>query len=159
MLTGIEAAGVVLAVLPLILNQLDAYVQGIETLKGFRTRRYRRHFEEWQTRLETQFVILLDTLEQSLEGVVEYDDEISELIKNPGSPSWKDPSLQKKLARRLGRNYGPFIRTMTDLSHMLETLSEKLGLDSADSLKVSWCCDLDEQVDRRDSGALTLCGS
>lgn len=91
MVTGIETAGVVLAVLPLIVNQLDSYVQGIETLKGFRTRRYRRQFEEWSTRLGTQHAILLNTLEQSLEGLVDYDDDISELLNNPRGPLWKDP--------------------------------------------------------------------
>jgi hypothetical protein len=139
MVTGIETAGVVLAILPLIVNQLDSYVQGIESLKGFRTRRYRRQFEEWATRLGTQRAILLNTLEQSLEGVVDYDDDISELINNPLGPLWRDPSFQKNLAKKLDRNYGAFVRTMTELSTLLETLSRKLGLQSADPLKVGYC--------------------
>jgi hypothetical protein len=137
MVTGIETAGIVLAILPLVVNQLDAYVLGIEALKGFRTRRYRRQFEEWSTRLGTQHAILLNTLEQSLEGLVDYDDDISELINNPRGPLWKDPSFQKTLARKLDRNYQPFTRTMTELSTLLETLSRKLGLETADPLKVS----------------------
>lgn len=137
MVTGIETAGVVLAILPLIVNQLDSYVSGIETLKSFRTRRYRRQFEEWSTRLGTQHAILLNTLEQSLEGLVDYDDDISELINNPKGRLWKDPAFQKKLAKKLDRNYGVFLRTMTELSTLLETLSRKLGLEFADPLKVS----------------------
>jgi hypothetical protein len=140
MVTGIETAGVVLAILPLVVNQLDAYVQGIETLKGFRTRRYRRQFEEWSTRLGTQHAILLNTLEESLEGLVDYDDDISELINNPRGPLWKDPTFQKKLAKKLDRNYQAFTRNMTELSILLETLSKKLGLESADPLKVSCYC-------------------
>ncbi|KIX08475.1 uncharacterized protein Z518_03131 [Rhinocladiella mackenziei CBS 650.93] len=138
MVTGVETAGIVLAVLPLVVNQLDAYVQGIEALKGFRTRRYRRQFEEYSTRLGTQHAILLNTLEQSLEGLVDYEDEISELISNPRGPLWKDSCFQKKLVRKLDRNYGAFTRTMTELSTLLETLSKKLGLESADPLKISW---------------------
>src|ERR1700761_1842205 len=137
MVTGVETAGIVLAILPLVVNQLDSYVQGIEALKGFRTRRYRRQFEEWSTRLGTQHAILLNTLEQSLEGLVDYDDDISELINNPRGPLWKDPTFQKTLARKLDRNYQPFTRTMTELSTLLETLSRKLGLETADPLKVS----------------------
>ena len=53
MVTGNETAGVVLAALPMIVNKLDSYVQGIEKLKGFRTRRYRRQFEEWSTKMGT----------------------------------------------------------------------------------------------------------
>ncbi|EXJ58705.1 hypothetical protein A1O7_06134 [Cladophialophora yegresii CBS 114405] len=138
MASGIETAGIVLALLPLLVNQLDSYVQGIETLKGFRTRRYRRQFEEWSTRLGTQHAILLNTLEQSLEGLVDYDDDISELINNPRGPLWRDPSFQKSLAQKLGRNYGAFLRTMTELSTLLDTLSSKLRLQSADPLKVYW---------------------
>ncbi|KAJ9607842.1 hypothetical protein H2200_007921 [Cladophialophora chaetospira] len=138
MATGIETAGIVLAILPMIVNQLDAYAQGVENLKGFRTRRYRRQFEEWSTRLGTQHAILLNTLEQTLDGLLEHDDDISELIQNPRGPMWKDPAFQKKLAKTLDRNYIAFIRTMADLSMLLETLSRDLGLDSADLLKISW---------------------
>lgn len=137
MVTGIETAGIALAILPLVVNQLDAYVQGIETLKLFRTRRYRRLFDEYSTELGNQHAILLNTLEQSLEGLVHYDDEISDLINNPHGSLWKDASFQARLAKKLDRNYGAFTRTMTDLSILLETLSRKLGLESADPSKVS----------------------
>jgi len=136
MVTEIETVGVVLAIIPLVVNQLDAYVQGIETVKGLRTKRYRRQLEQYSTRLGTQQVILLNTLEKSLEDIVEYDDDISELIKNPQGPLWKDPTLQAKLRKKLDRNYDAFMRTMTELSISLETLAKKLGLEAADPLKV-----------------------
>jgi hypothetical protein len=41
-MSGIELAGIALAILPLLITQLDNYMQGIETLGDFRTRRYRK---------------------------------------------------------------------------------------------------------------------
>ncbi|EXJ71687.1 uncharacterized protein A1O5_05495 [Cladophialophora psammophila CBS 110553] len=125
MVVGVETTGIVPAILPLIVNQLDAYVQG-------------RHFEEYSARLGTQHAILRNTLEQSLEGLVDYEDEISELIGNPQGPLWMDPRLQNKLAKKLDRNFGAFSRTMIELSTLLEILSRKLRLESADPLKISW---------------------
>lgn len=60
MVTGVEAAGLILA------DQLDSYVQGVETIKSFGSRRYRWDLESYHTRLETQQTILLNTLERSL---------------------------------------------------------------------------------------------
>ncbi|KAJ9646305.1 hypothetical protein H2204_000968 [Knufia peltigerae] len=138
MVTGIETVGVVLAILPLVVNQLDAYVQGIETLKGFRNKRYRRQLEEYSTRLGTQHAILLNSLEQALEGVVEYEEEISDLINCPLGSFWKDQAFQRKLRRKLDRNYDVFIRTTTEISRELQFLSAKLGLDSSTSAQISW---------------------
>lgn len=140
MVTGIETVGVVVAILPLVVNQLDAYVQGIETIRGFGTRRYRRQLEEYSTRLGTQHAILLNTLEESLDGLVDYEDEITELINHPRGPLWKDTSFQAKLRKKLDRNYDAFTRTMVELSTLLETLSRRLGLETADSMKVCQLC-------------------
>src|SRR5947207_15985548 len=122
MAAGVETVGLVLAILPLLVNQLDNYVQGLETIKSFRTRRYRRELEGYLTRLGTQQAILLNTLEQSLEGVVDCEYEVSELIQNPRGPQWKDSAFQAKLREKLGRDYDPFIGTMAQLSNLLEDL-------------------------------------
>ncbi|KAK5465083.1 hypothetical protein LTS15_001646 [Exophiala xenobiotica] len=111
---------------------------GVETLKGLRNKRYRRQLEEYSTRLGNQQTILLNNLEHALEGVVDYEDEICELINNPRGSSWKDPAFQEKLRRKLDRNYNAFVRTTTELSWQLEHLSRRLGLESSASAKKSW---------------------
>lgn len=50
MVTGIEATGLVLALLPLLVNQRDNYVQGPETLKSFKAKRYPRELESSEAR-------------------------------------------------------------------------------------------------------------
>ncbi|KIV77085.1 hypothetical protein PV11_08920 [Exophiala sideris] len=125
-------------ILPLVVNQLDAYVQGIETLRGFGNKRYRRRIQDYHTKLETQHAVLLNSLEQSLEGVVDYEEDVAELIRYPRGPMWRDRAFQKKLANKLGRSHHAFVGTMTELSTSLEDLSRKLGLQAGDpSLKIS----------------------
>jgi hypothetical protein len=130
MVTGVEAAGIILAILPLVVNQLDAYVQGLQTIKTFRTKRYRRELESYLTRLGTQQAIFLNTLEHLLEDVADSDDEVRDLIGNPAGTSWQDPVFQERLRKRLGRDHDIYIKTMTMLSGILQNLSDKLGLDT-----------------------------
>ncbi|KAJ5776373.1 uncharacterized protein N7511_001384 [Penicillium nucicola] len=130
MATGIEVAGLALAILPLFVNQIDAYVRGIEKIRGLR--HYRREFKGYSVGLRTQHAILLNTLEQALEGVVEDEDQVSELISDPQGDGWKDPDLQKRLRRKLDRNYGVFMDNMAGLSELLEKLSHKLDVDATD---------------------------
>lgn len=136
MVTGIEAAGLALAILPLIVNQADNYVQGLETLKMFGSRRYRREIKSHYNSLSTQQSILENVLERCFQGVVEYEEDIAELINSPLGPLWRDPTLQNMLSKKLGRDFDNFIRTVTELAELLEVFSMKLGLSTRDSLRV-----------------------
>ncbi|PKY05129.1 hypothetical protein P168DRAFT_268128 [Aspergillus campestris IBT 28561] len=129
MATGIEVASLALAILPLLVNQLEGYIRGIEKIKLLK--RYRRVFANYSTKLGAQHAILLNTLEQVLKDVVEDNDKVSRLISDPRGEDWKDSSLQEKLRNKLGRSYGPFVGTMSDLLRLLDELSERLGIDKA----------------------------
>ncbi|KAF7113801.1 hypothetical protein CNMCM5793_004856 [Aspergillus hiratsukae] len=74
MVTGIEATGVVLALLPLLINQLDNYVQGLETLKSFTAKRYLRELESYLTNLGAQQAIFLNTLGHALKDTLIVDE-------------------------------------------------------------------------------------
>ncbi|OQE35509.1 hypothetical protein PENCOP_c013G04306 [Penicillium coprophilum] len=138
MVTGIEAAGLALAVLPLLINQVDAYALGIEKIKFLR--RYRREFKGYSMGLETQRTILLNTLEQALEGVIDDEDKISQLISNPQGEEWASAALRHRLRSKLNRNYDVFIQNMTSLSDLLEHLTRKLriGEDCTSSTPETW---------------------
>ncbi|PGH21539.1 hypothetical protein AJ80_03098 [Polytolypa hystricis UAMH7299] len=76
-----------------------------------------------------QKAILENTLEKSLEGIVDQEDEVTDLLHDPahkGSSMWKDETFQGKLRKKLGRDYEPFVRTMTELSGLLDELSGTL---------------------------------
>lgn len=138
MATGVEVAGLVLALIPLLVNQLDNYARGFERIRALR--RYRRELQSYATGLSAQYSILLNTLELSLEGVIDSHDERSELIHNPKGPGWKHPDLQEKLSEKLGRDYVAFTGTMEALWDTLENLSDRLGLETPDCIVVSPSC-------------------
>ncbi|CAG7940044.1 unnamed protein product [Penicillium nalgiovense] len=96
-----EAIGVALAVLPLLLNQLDNYVQGLESIKGFRAKRYRRELEGYFTSLGAQQTIFVNHLLRALGGV-EYGDEILDLSHNGLGALWMEQFMQSSLKNKSG---------------------------------------------------------
>lgn len=99
--SAMEAIGVALAVLPLLLNQLDNYVQGLESIKGFRAKRYRRELEGYFTSLGAQQTIFVNHLLRALGGV-EYGDEILDLSHNGLGALWMEQSMQSSLKNKSG---------------------------------------------------------
>ncbi|EED18571.1 conserved hypothetical protein [Talaromyces stipitatus ATCC 10500] len=134
-MSGAEVAGIVLAVLPLVVNQLDTYARGLETIKGLR--RYRWELEGYSSTLSAQYAIFLNTLEIFLQDVVDDHDERSGLISNPNGPGWKDAQFRKGLAEKLGRDYNAFTGTVTALCSLLEEVSNKLGRHTLDYSKAA----------------------
>ncbi|KAJ5771982.1 hypothetical protein N7520_002511 [Penicillium odoratum] len=132
-----EAAGLALAILPLLLNQLDNYVQGLETLGEFRNRKYRRRLESYLTKLGNEQTFFINTLGRFLEGIVEYEDNIESEKISQLKELWERPTLQSILQEKLGIQYRPFLRTMTELSDLLKKLLARLGWDELPE-EVTW---------------------
>lgn len=132
MVTGIEAIGLSLAILPLLVNQLDGYVRGIEKIKVLR--RYRTEFALYSRALTTQKTILLNTLEEALSAALTNSNhEISELIRSPQGEAWKDPALQNRLRQKLDRNYDVFVDNVVGLFELLDRFSRKLEINVTDT--------------------------
>ncbi|KAL3467224.1 hypothetical protein BJX64DRAFT_283946 [Aspergillus heterothallicus] len=127
MVTGLEAVGVTLAVLPVIVNQLDNYAKGCEKLRGWR--RSRHVFASFKLGLTTQQTIFKNTLENLLHGIVEDEDKIGELVEHPQQTQWCEAGLQGLLRQRLGRSHDVFVANMLSLHGSIMELSKRLGLD------------------------------
>lgn len=136
-MSGVEFAGLALAVLPLVVNQLDNYARGIETIKDLR--RYRWELERYSSTLSAQHAIFLNTLEIFLQDVVDDYDDQCELISNPQGNAWKDPRLRTAMMEKLGRNYNAFTGIVSGLCGLLEELSNRLDRYTPDHLKVCIC--------------------
>ena len=129
MVTGIEAISLTLAIIPLMLNQLDNYAQGLQTLKLFRTRRYREHLESCAAMLGGQHAILFNTM-----GLVLGDSstvEFRDLISSSDGRPWRNPRLDDILRTRIGNTYDAFAAMMGQASKLLEELSSRLRLEAS----------------------------
>ncbi|KAJ5361951.1 hypothetical protein N7541_002795 [Penicillium brevicompactum] len=135
MVSGIEAAGVALALIPLLVNQIDGYARGIEKIRLLRN--CHRELLTYHTGLNTQHAILQCTLENVLDKVVNDEEAVASLIQDPQGAGWKDATLQKALLRKLGRNYEPFLGNMSSLSELLIRLSKKLELPAMETNQTS----------------------
>jgi uncharacterized membrane protein YccC len=133
---GLEIAGVVLAVLPLIINQVDNYAKGLETLRLFRKQRYRREFNSYVIRLSTQQTLLRNTIQRLLEDVVQHENDLARLIMDPEGPMWESEALEKELRSKLDDNYDIFVANMAHLLELLQSLRQKLGLQPYEPSKV-----------------------
>jgi hypothetical protein len=132
MVTGVETAGLVLAVFPLVVNGLGSYVAGADTLRKWRNERmYGRELKHLQRQLETQRVIYLNTLEELLTGIVHSDAERALLINDPSGPKWKCKEYETLLHERLGQSYDAYLATVDDLRESVTHLEEKTGLNAS----------------------------
>ncbi|KAJ5304129.1 uncharacterized protein N7443_003789 [Penicillium atrosanguineum] len=129
--TGIEAAGLALALIPLLVNQIDGYARGIEKTK--RWKYFRRELETYCVGLNIQHTILQSVLEQVPEDVVEDEEAVVALILNPRGAGWRSPKLLQALRTKFGRNYEPFVGNINELCELLERLSTRLGLPTTDT--------------------------
>ena len=165
MASGIEAAGFILAVLPLVVNQLDSYVQGIETIKSFRTRRYRREWKSWHVNLSSQRTIFQNNLEILLSDIDDTEDVTTFLENYQKEQAWSRASrpctkyyggappetqamlpeksvhsvssMEEQLRRYLGGNYDVYMANMDELLELLQQLNQKFRLSSESVEKVS----------------------
>src|SRR5579859_6275470 len=132
-----EAVGFVLAVLPLVVNQLDAYVQGIETLKLLRTRRYGFRWKSWKLSLGSEQAILSNNIELLL-GADGSEEGVAEFLRNLQEQQPLDNGpIFERFHKLLGRNYNVYIENITELSKLLQHLQQKLGLSPGSAERVS----------------------
>ena len=129
MVTGIEVTGIALAVFPLVVNGLSHFAEGVATIKSWR--RYRRELANYARMLEGQHISYLNTIEKLLDDIVQSDDELASLVKQPGGEVWKRPEYDVKLKKRLDHSYNPYMAIMSSMVEALESIQEVLGVSSS----------------------------
>ncbi|KAH7372042.1 hypothetical protein BKA66DRAFT_534758 [Pyrenochaeta sp. MPI-SDFR-AT-0127] len=128
MATGIEAAGLVLSSIPLILAGLQFYAEGISV-----TKRYWRYKEEIRTilyELGAENTMYINSINMLLIGVVSQKD-MAEFLTDPGGTRWKDVEFDRKLHNRLGSSYESYMESIVHLGNATEKFKEKLKLDAS----------------------------
>ncbi|KAL4809468.1 hypothetical protein BDV18DRAFT_80910 [Aspergillus unguis] len=121
-----EAAGLALATLSIVATAYEKYAETLETIRLFRTNKYRRHLERYCTLLGAQQASLVNALEIVL-GVEIKEEDTSGVLGPRGTTSiWTDHALQTRLQKTLGRDYAPFVKLMEDSTNILQDLDQKL---------------------------------
>ena len=126
-MSGIEAAGLVLAVFPIVVSGLQHFTEGLETIKNWK--RYHRELSKYARTLETQKIVYLNTIERLFEGIIQSNDELEDLMNKPGLAFSRNPQYEERLCTRLGRSYGNFSRIMADMLEALRAARNELGID------------------------------
>ena len=126
-MSGFEVAGIALAVFPILVDGMVRFVDGVQTIRQWR--RYRVRLQDYADFMGTQAVYYQDTLEELLTGIVQSEDEIVDLMRQPRGAIWKKPQYGEKLRRRLGRSHLVFQKMSDKMVKALLSICEKLGID------------------------------
>ena len=129
-----EAAGFVLAALPLLVEGLRGYLKGIESIKKYwqHTKILKRLIRKFQVEERK----LGNTCTELLVGLVN-DLELGELLEQPGGAKWQEKGLQISLRRRLGASYQVFFDAVTEMTEVTEEFVERLELDQNYRVRVT----------------------
>jgi hypothetical protein len=136
-MTGAEAAGFVLGVLPLLISAAEHYDGVFRPLKRFR--KFIPEIELYQQQLNTQKTIFRNECQLLLTTLIGRQKAREMLIESEHS-SWGDSDLDEKFARQLGDS-GTACKTIINLIHaklrVVEEESESFGLIIQQSMPVS----------------------
>ena len=126
-MSGIEVAGIALAVFPVLIHGITRFIDGVQTIRYWR--RYRVRLQDYADIMETQRVYYQDTLEELLTGIVQSEDEIRDLMELPGGSIWKKAEYEHKLKQRLGHSHAVYLKMADRMVNALSSMCEKLGID------------------------------
>lgn len=128
MLTGIEVAGLVLALFPLVINALEYYEDGLQPIKEWV--RFKGEFAAFMNALCRQKIFFRQNIESLLGPIVASDFELAQLLDNPNAPEWKSEELDMKLRKRLpGKyEYECYTTTAEYILQLLRKLETKLNI-------------------------------
>ncbi|KAI4115653.1 MAG: hypothetical protein LQ345_003792 [Seirophora villosa] len=127
MASGVEAAGLVLGALPLVIAALQNYNNGLKPLKDFVN--YETLINQLVIDLQTQHTLLQCTCEKLLTTLSVTDAEFVCLLEDPASPAWKEDALVHKLEKCFESHYATFISLLNSLAAALKTLAKRIGYD------------------------------
>ncbi|PGH09011.1 hypothetical protein AJ79_05806 [Helicocarpus griseus UAMH5409] len=119
-MSGVEGAGLAFAFLPLLNKEIPSNPEGLSYVVEHPTLIAREHFR------------------RGIGNAADHDNDISKFINDPCGSMWEDTLIQKKLSKKLGRDYAVFMRAMTELAGLLKELSSKLGLSPSAHSKLDW---------------------
>ena len=126
MLTGVEAAGLVLAALPIIVQLVEGYESGCKPMRSWL--RFRRVYINLLQGIRLQETLFNNNVRILLLPLVDSDDEVRTLLEDAGGKSWQDYELEEALVRRLSTSYKSYLETIERFRATIEAFQKKLGI-------------------------------
>ncbi|KAF1947079.1 hypothetical protein EJ02DRAFT_440643 [Clathrospora elynae] len=130
-MSGIEVAGLVLGCLPLLIQGIESYNEGLDPIKSFM--RWERELPQFIRKLRNQHVHYAQTIRILLEPITS-EVELAEMMTDPGSSHklWKSKGIA--LQDKLQESYQAYQSTIGDIERITQKIASKLDLDRATEL-------------------------
>ncbi|KAF2435525.1 hypothetical protein EJ08DRAFT_341613 [Tothia fuscella] len=126
-MSGVEAAGFVLAAFPLLISALEHYRETAEAFSDWW--KFKREYRKCKDEICFHQLSYEQNLEKYLLPLIVDDDELDALIQEPGGERWNDPELELKLKARLPRAYELYLSTIVQMNDTIAELHDVLGTD------------------------------
>ncbi len=137
MLTGIETAGLILAIFPILVAALEHYKAGLEPIQTFS--HYKLRLVELNGDLAFHRGKFLQSLTLLLERFIQ-PKALGALLCDPLGRLWKDQDLEARLSKCLGSfDFSVFVDIVTGFKSTLEELIKKLDVDQDGKVCNSTC--------------------
>jgi hypothetical protein len=133
-MSGLEALGLVLAIIPLFVTAVEKYERGYSIVAEWIE--FRTDYHDFCDKLRNQQIILRQLAEITLRSVTESEDDVQSMLKNPKCEKWKDPLITEKLKLQLSGE-GEYVTYISGIQTVYERLSELEKLLNVDNLPVS----------------------
>ncbi|CAI6333356.1 unnamed protein product [Periconia digitata] len=129
-MSGVELAGLILGCLPILIQGIEKYNEGLDPVKSFL--RWEKELPALIRKLRNQHVHYAQTIRILLEPITS-EFELAEMLS--GSVAmWKDKSMDLKLQEKLQDSYHAYQSTITDIERITKRIASKLDLDRASEL-------------------------
>ncbi|KAH7165847.1 hypothetical protein EDB81DRAFT_680092 [Dactylonectria macrodidyma] len=131
-MSGIEAVGIVLGTIPLLVTALEAYC-------GFMRDWGKAHSElrSLNRQLTTEQAKLYNVCNQLISDVVPQRD-IEPMLKDPFGPLWQIEETNAKIRRRLWSSYSPFEETVVEVKEVLDSVMQRLSVQVTRDGQATW---------------------
>jgi len=128
MVTGVELAGLILATFPIIVNALENYGEGLETMKDWA--RFRLDFHSFLNDFIRQQIFFRQHIEDLLSSVVDSEYTMGIMLDDPDDEQWQSSALEEKLKQRLPgkQEYETYMTTVSSILDILEKIQKKLKI-------------------------------
>jgi hypothetical protein len=124
-MSGVEVAGFVLGAFPLLISALEHYRQTAEVLSDWW--QIKREYRKCKDEIRFHQLAFEQNLEKYLLPMIVDEEELQELIANPGGPQWRNPDLEEKLKERLPKAYDLFFSTILQMNDTMQELEKEIG--------------------------------